>query len=346
MKNVFSMDRRLAYRRWFRENRLKLFYASLLLSSFLSLYSTQGFFNLFFYALLAMVIVRMDEEKYDSLHLPRTEEIIVGLLVCASSFIFDFATRGIFGGGYGQTDYTILVIGIILLFFGYRNIKKIYLPILLVGGLSFSLKALQLVYDNHFEAVAEWFVAAITGIAGPGGLGYPVYGGAIATGTTLAPGSITTANLAIDPGTFTVFGVNEVASLHVAWGCTGLRSLVMFSFILVALIYPLNTTPRKKMLGIAIGILGAFIINILRMVMLAMIMYYKDLKTTLDVHLHLGDFLFIVWMAAYWWLFFHFFVEDDEEEESDDESSETEEAEENVVEAILLEQSEPPPAKA
>ncbi|MCK4718085.1 MAG: exosortase/archaeosortase family protein [Thermoplasmata archaeon] len=321
-----DMDTRLEMYRRFRENRLSYFYLAMVLSSFVAFipgFSDQGFFNLFFYALLAIIIVRVDETRYYNIPIPKWDEILVGLGVCVSSFIFDLGTRGIFGGGYGQTDYTILALGIILLFFGYRNLKKIYLPLLLVGGLSFSLKALQLISAAYFDSIADWFVAAITRLAGPGGLGYPVHSGAMPGwagslpgwaptqyGYALPPNSLLyPEDLVAQPGTFTVFGLNETASLHVDWGCTGLRSLIMFSFILMALIWPMEISGRKKALGIGIGILGAFLINILRMVMLALLMYYKDLDTTMAVHKHLGDFLFIMWIAIYWWVFFHFFGE-------------------------------------
>jgi len=294
---IIPLDERLKIRRWFRDNRLLLFYATMGGSSFISLITIQGFFNLFFYALLAMVIVRMREETYANLPLPTNTEILFGALICAGSFIFDIATREIFGGGYGQTDYSILVIGILFLFFGYKNIRVLYLPIILVGGLSVSLKTLEVIYENFFEEVANWFVNVIANIAGPGGMGYPIY-----------PGE--------QSGVFTVHGINETGSLKVDWGCTGLRSLVMFSFILAALIWPMYITIPYKFLGLAIGVLGAFLINILRLIMLALIMYYRDMATTLIVHKHLGDFLFILWMALYWWLFFRFFASEEEYAES------------------------------
>ncbi|MDG6220487.1 MAG: exosortase/archaeosortase family protein [Candidatus Thermoplasmatota archaeon] len=322
-----DMETRINLRRWFRENRMRYFYASIFASSFLFVFSTQGFFNLFFYALLVLVIVRMSEDKYDKLPLPDIYELIFGGLIMAGSFAFDLATRDMLGGGYGQTDYTILLIGIIFTFFGYKNLRKIYLPILLVGGLMFSLQGLQLVYGSHFESIADWFVDAIVGVAGVDGLGYPVWPGSVPgwaqqyySSITIPPGAIGTGDLVTRPGTFTVFGLNETASLHVDWGCTGLRSLVMFSFILLALIWPMEISWKKKIPGIAIGIIGAFIINILRMIMLALLMYYYDLATTMEVHKHLGDFLFIIWMAIYWFAFFHFFGPErewDEDEENE-----------------------------
>ena len=293
--DFLTMEERINIRRWFRTNRIKLFYVSLFLSSFLTFISTQGFFNLFFYALLVMIIVNRDEERYEELPLPGWDEIAFGVFVCASSFLFDIFTRGIFGGGYGQTDYTILVVGLIFLFFGYRNMRVIIKPILLVGGLFLTLQGLRLVYENFFDPVANWFVNVITKIAGPEGLGYPVYSGE-------------------EAGVFVVHGRNEIGALKVDWGCTGLRSLGMFSFILVALIWPMALTWWKKAVGIVVGVVGAFIINILRMVMLALIMYYRDMQTTLLVHKHLGDFLFVIWMVVFWWVFFKYFEEEEPRE--------------------------------
>ncbi|GEM_PF-2934263 len=301
---LISPEKTVKMRVWFSNNRMILFYSALFISPLLSVISTQGFFNLFFYSLLVFVIVYQDEDRYRKIPIPEIDEMAVGLLVCAGSFVFDLATRGIFGGGYGQTDYVIFVLGVILFFFGYRHIREVAVPIVLVVGLAGALKGLQLVYEHFFETVADWFVDVVVWITGPGGMGYPVYKGALPYG--IPPQYVSPSGLVEEAGALTVFGLNENSTLVIAWGCTGLRSLLMFAFILSALIIPLPIPGRRKALWMAIGVSGAFLINLLRMVMLVLIMYYRDSATMMWVHTHLGDFLFVVWVAVFWSLFVHF----------------------------------------
>ena len=261
--------------------------------------STQGLFNFFLYDLLVILIVHQKRTLYENLPLPQLDEIIFGVMVCIGSFVFDLSTRGIFAGGYGQSDYVILVVGITLLFFGIRNIKKIYPPVVLVGTFSAALKILQLVYENYVEVISGWFVTLVISITT--GLGYPTYVGTV--GGNGYPSN-----------TFTVIGLNETASLEVAWGCTGLRSLLLFSFILAALLIPYRTTRGRKTVALISGVVGAFLVNILRLVMLALIMYYYDIATTLWVHQHLGDFLFVIWVALFWWAAMKYILLDEEDE--------------------------------
>ncbi|RLF48157.1 MAG: hypothetical protein DRN20_05035 [Thermoplasmata archaeon] len=277
-----------------KEKKIEAYYFSATLASLISLTPIArkiGFFYFFIFALLTFIMVEMRRKDYQELPWPDAWETVLALGIISLSFAWNMASERMFGAeGFGQTDFCILLAGIFLLFFGISNYRKIWQPLAIVFGSRFSLALLSLLYHYYFIQISGLFVRIVVGIMS--GIGYPVISGRPAT-----PGSPANA--------FTVYGINETSTAVVDWGCTGLPSLLLFSFVLASIIINLRIGRKEKIIWTTFGVLGAFITNIVRMIMLALIMYYYDLKTMLWVHSHIGDFLFVLWVAIFWLLMPH-----------------------------------------
>ncbi|MBN2250815.1 MAG: exosortase/archaeosortase family protein [Candidatus Altiarchaeota archaeon] len=88
--------------------------------------------------------------------------------------------------------------------------------------------------------------------------------------------------------------------------CTGIWSLSAFtaSIILVSLAFP-RVFSRKGFLYIAVGYIGTYAANILRVVAICLSAYlYGHSGATIDTHLHAGWIAFSGWMLIFWYFFF------------------------------------------
>jgi len=284
---------RIKTRRWFRERRMDLFYIAIILPSFLAftpLVREIGFFYYFLFSLLAIIIVYQDKETFESLPLPTVPEVVVGAVVMAFAFVVNWYSEVyVHAEGFGQTDYVILLAGIILVFFGYTNIRKIFVPLALVTGARLALVGLDMMKAAYLTQIAGWFV-----------------GMTISTVRLLGYGPAQLAGDGIRIISYGPLAPPGGEAVNIAWGCTGLSSLVIFSFIITSLILSYKMSYFKKGVTIAVGIIGSFLVNILRLVMLSLILYHRGLDEMLWVHRHIGDVLFVIWIAAYWAMMFKF----------------------------------------
>lgn len=286
-------------RSYFRENRLSLFMLAATLPAFISFtsYSRQiGFFYYFLYSLLMIIIVYRERERYESLPLPSMAEMMVGLVVIVASLWMNVivSSMGV-ESGFGQTDYVILLAGIFLTFWGYRSIRVTYLPLLLVVVARGSIALLNLLEAQYFEAISGWFVE--TTVSFVHALGY------------------SSSQIAGEGTRVISYGPNAPAAgeaVIIAWGCTGLPSLVLFSLILVALILPHPSPLPKRMISIAIGVIGSFLINLLRLTFLILVLFHYGGDAMMWLHTHIGDFMFVIWIGIYWWVVFTYFLTEED----------------------------------
>ena len=225
-------------------------------------------------------MIYLNQDVYSKLKFPSRVELGVGSLICAGSFVFNVVMYYIIGDmGFGQTDYTIFIVGLIVLFFGYTNYKTIYPPVILIGGVRIIIAGLNFIFTKYFLAIASLFVQGPVRILRF--FGYPV----------LAKDNV-----------ILVCGLHEKSQLSVGFGCMGLNSLVFFILILIVLIYKYKVALRQKVLCVVIGIIGALAVNLARLVMLCLISYYYGQEITGFIHRNIGDVLFIVWLVIFWWV--------------------------------------------
>jgi exosortase/archaeosortase family protein len=208
----------------------------------------------------------------------------VGIALILGSFGFN-SLCGSFTGDYdyGLTDYVILVVGVFSIFYSIGAALVRFGMILLVFLRSVTL-GLSVVSASLFAAVSEVFVDMVVSLS------------RFIVSPDITAGTVS--------GEIIVGGAAGNSSVFIGWACAGLEELVLISVILYLLIDSFRLSLSKTGVWLALGIAGSFLINILRMVVLVWIAFSRGVEDMLWVHTHLGDVLFLIWIAAFWVVFF------------------------------------------
>jgi archaeosortase C (PEF-CTERM variant) len=89
----------------------------------------------------------------------------------------------------------------------------------------------------------------------------------------------------------------------IATACSGIQSITVFlSAILAYFIANKNFGIKKTAIYTAIGMFILFLMNVLRIMMITMVGYYKGGEAMLFAHANLGWILFVLAMALFWYL--------------------------------------------
>jgi thaumarchaeosortase len=182
------------------------------------------------------------------------------------------------------TDYTALtlyMVGLAVVFFGWRAIPKIINAIVISAGMVifFLLDALFPYRTlGWLQVWAEFIVAAVGFLAWVSG--QPVFG----YGNHL-----------------TILGKYGTWQLQVFWPSVGVESMLIFSLVMIVLAVKLSAPARRKIIYAVLGAAGTVFLNVVRIFMIS---YYGVCCATssegLDAfHNTVGQFLYPMWVVAY-----------------------------------------------
>lgn len=192
---------------------------------------------------------------------------------------------------YSIGDFSILLSGIGLIFIGIYNIKSyaaaIGIPAIAVIG--FQLYELFILQEQILSApllpATVFFSNSLIHL-----LGIP---------------AISRSNL------ITITSINgEPINLLITPECTGIWSLGTFTIIVLMVLYTFpETISRRGALLVAIGYLGTYTGNILRIGAISLSGYlYGPTGAIEKTHLHFGWMIFSLWMIVFWYYFFTRFI--------------------------------------
>ena len=210
-------------------------------------------------------------------------------ILLASGIYFSNIVRnalGFSGGfqGIGLFDMLIAFVAVCIAFYGFKGLKQftlptVYLSILIVGY--------QLEFAITEVAFLENFLAhLITSILNVFGI--------VAT----AENNLVTLN--------SIQGKSY--DLLVDASCTGIKGMLAYGSLAILMILDIEATYKRKLLWTAIGIIGTFMVNILRLLSIFLAAYLLEIDTALAIHTYLGYSLFIIWVLIYWIIAFKYML--------------------------------------
>ncbi len=89
--------------------------------------------------------------------------------------------------------------------------------------------------------------------------------------------------------------------LYISWNCVGWQSFILFAATLfTGLQGPYTKT--SKLEATLVGLLGTFLMNILRMVSVAVIAYFFGQLTAVVYHDYGGSIIILAWLFTFWWI--------------------------------------------
>ena len=278
-----------AWARAISKNRDILFFAALVLSSFVAFlpFARQtAMSNFFVYALLPIVLVYANSKKFKKVESPNGLWMMIALLIIIGSFLFnDVVGLFVADSAYGLTDYVILVVGIFALFYTPED-KMVRFGIYVLVFVRGATLLLSKLSATIFVSVSNAFVSIV------------VFFSQIFVSPNIHAGA--------RAGEVIAVGAAGTNSVSIGWACAGLEELVLTTVLIFILIRSFDLTWARTTVWLAIGIAGSFFINIARMVILVWLAADYGYQTMYWVHTHLGDVLFLVWIGVFWVLFFKF----------------------------------------
>lgn len=105
--------------------------------------------------------------------------------------------------------------------------------------------------------------------------------------------------------TYTGFIVNGTF-LTVTWNCVGWQSLLLLGITLGVGFGGGMYTRKSKIEALAMGLLGTFIVNLLRMAVIIIIFSYLRPIYAYVYHDYLAAVVTVIWLFGFWWFCYRF----------------------------------------
>lgn len=90
-------------------------------------------------------------------------------------------------------------------------------------------------------------------------------------------------------------------SLQITWGCIGWESLLCLIISLLAGLHR-RYTLVSRFLTITLGILGTIMINLLRLLLVALLGFFFGNRVSIAYHNYFSAALVLLWLLLYWWI--------------------------------------------
>lgn len=269
-------------------DRLNIFYMLAFLPLLLIEYYRYVFFNnalgvlIPLYGFLLLLIKKDKLSKYamNTNNLQR----VSGIIIVLGSFFLYYAIVPFVPsvGFYGITNYFVLLSGLLLIFFEIPAFKEAFTSFFLLAAGALSGLAFRWI-ELQISPVVPYYVYLFASVLRILGI----------TATTPNP---TTLMLYKSEGMLPVPVLFEA-------GCIGVYSLLIFSTLLVITMVESNSSKRTKLLWSAIGLIGVFVVNIIRLIIVILAIYFYGYPTGQSVHQVIGYILFLSWLAIFLYMF-------------------------------------------
>ncbi|MFQ5947086.1 MAG: exosortase/archaeosortase family protein [Anaerolineae bacterium] len=100
--------------------------------------------------------------------------------------------------------------------------------------------------------------------------------------------------------------------VYISWNCVGWQSFILFGITLVTGLQGPYSRGRRIQI-IALGLLGTFWMNLLRMTSVALVAYYLGRLPAVIFHDYGGTIMILIWLSLFWYLLFNYFLAEETE---------------------------------
>jgi len=268
------------------KNRLDLFYilafAPLLLIQYFG-YIARGDFFAVLIPLYGFLILLIKKDRLSVFSEPDRMYRLIGLIFVLASFFVYYAVALLYPSAqfYGVANYTVYVVGLFLFFFQPYALKESFTTLFLIVAAVASHFVGQWM-KSYLEPAVPYFVQIMGFILWI--LGIPA---------TIA-----------NPHTFSLqMPDGEIMHLGVEAGCIGIDSFLIFVIIIVVIIIEDPSRMRTKLLWSVGGVIGTFCVNIVRVSLIFVVIFYFGYKGWGEIHNRIGYVLLIAWLAFFLLIF-------------------------------------------
>jgi len=206
-------------------------------------------------------------------------EILIGAVAVASVYEYKLVTQT----RLGLLDMVLIFAGLVVAFYGFRAFKLFWVPaaygVVLLAGYQ-----LENVIPS-FVLLQNWMADVMASSMHAIGIGATVTGEYVQLNTTSGP-----------------------LLLNIESECTGVQGILAFGLLSTMSVLDIKAKPARLAVVFAVGFIGAFLINFVRLFGVFLAFEYLGVTVGSDVHVYLGYTLFIVWVLIFWSLAFKYLV--------------------------------------
>jgi len=266
-----------------RENRTNLFYIFAFAPILLIFYYFPFSVIIPFYGFLLLFL------KYQKLHGVKEANLIqkiLGSIVVVGSFFIYYVTVLVYPvtSFYTTANYVVYLLGLFLLFFKFSTLKEAFTPLFLIVAATSSsfiaawLKPFLSPYANDFAHILMNILRTL-------GIDANIY--------YLGNTSILF---------FPSLSGKVVSGLFV-YECIGIYSALVFSILLVVILFEDPSSLKVKLTYSIVGLLGTFALNILRVTTIFLVDFFYGAEVGTTIHYVIGYALFSAWLAIFFYMF-------------------------------------------
>lgn len=206
-----------------------------------------------------------------------TWEIMLGAAILVGVYAYKIAS----GAEFGILDFTLLFSAMAIAFYGVRSFRLFWVPAVYGVVLLFGYQLENL--TPNYVALQDWMAGVMASFM-------------TAIGISATPvGHVVVLNS----------GANTLA-LDVEGDCTGIQGILAFGLLSTMSVLDVKIKRSRLVPIFAIGFLGAFLINIVRLFAVFITFEYLGVDAGNTVHVYLGYALFIIWVLIFWNLAFRY----------------------------------------
>jgi exosortase/archaeosortase family protein len=234
-------------------------------------------------ALYGFLLLYLKKHNLSSRPEPNLIQKFLGLIIVVGSFFLHYALVPFIPevAYYGGGNYATYILGLFLAFFSLPALKAAFTPLFLIVASS-SISFVSRWLGTHLSSQIPHFVYFIALILKTLGV----------NATARYPNIIT-----FHTGT-------ENVDVPIAWECVGVYGTLIFSTILIIIMFEEQAKIKTKTLWSAMGIIGTFIINIIRILMIVLAYRYYGYELAWAIHDFIGGYvLFFAWLVAFFYIF-------------------------------------------
>lgn len=207
-----------------------------------------------------------------------------GILLGSSVIAADYAFNALRGSSVGIIDLLIIFLGTVIASYGFRSLKFFWVPatyglILLLG---YQIENLT----PNYVALQDWMAGVMASTLSAMGI------------SSVASGHIV--SMSTPSGTPLL--------LEMAGECTGLQGILVFGILSTMVLLDFKPKRSRIIPIFAIGFAGAFLINIVRLLVVFLTFEYFGVGLGNAMHVYAGYTIFIVWVMVFWVFAFRYLV--------------------------------------
>ena len=211
---------------------------------------------------------------------------ILGVIVVLSSFFAYYGVVLVYpkAAFYGSANYVVYLLGLFLVFFDFRVLREAFAPLfLIVAATSSTFVAVWL--KPFLSPFANDFAHIVVNVLRAFGLNASIY------------------YLGRTPIISLVSLSGKMVSGAFVYECIGVYSILVFSIILVVILFEDPSGLKVKLAYSVAGLLGTFVVNVFRVTTIFVTDYFYGADAGATIHYVIGYVLFSAWLAVFLYIY-------------------------------------------